>query len=111
MIRVISPASNEILFMIANPDQKIEGLKNDLINVFSKKSETILPDSVMLTDKDGFELLDEDTVELLEKNDLVKIVPKTVVVENAPDNMDFVKVQEKKSEEQQQPETGNFKEL
>ncbi len=93
------------MFMIGNTDQNFEGLKNDLINVFSKKSETILPDSVMLTDKDGFELLDEDTVELLEKNDLVKIVPKTVVVKNALDTIDLVQVKQQKLIEHPQETT------
>jgi hypothetical protein len=76
-ICVTSPVGNKINFELTNPNQKVKGLKKDLINILSKQGEILQLSSVKLTTEDGFELVDEDCpMDLLEKNDVVKIVQK-----------------------------------
>ena len=76
-IRVMSPIGTEIAILIKYPLQNFEGLKNYLSNIFCNKGEKFLPNAVMLTNKNGFEYLDEDLVmNFLENNELIKIVYK-----------------------------------
>ncbi len=96
-IDVTSPADNKIMLGIENTNQTFVGLKNDLIDILSKKGETLQLNSIMLTTEDGFEFLDEDKpMDYLENNDFIKIVKKAqpvVVVKKTLNLIDSVQEQ------------------